>query len=267
MVEFHSLCNLEGMTRVPTLPDVIIGGAPRSGTTFLCEVLDKHPGVYLAKPIAPEPKVLLTDHPDGDAGILKRYDAYFGNASADLLRVEKTTNYFENDDARARFARLLPQTKLVILLRDPVDRAYSNWLWSRKNGLETLSFEEALNLEGKRPSPLPPERSAARPFDYATRGKYGSFAKAWIKALGRDRIGFFIFEHAIGDPDRFISSLQDFIGVARLPWSALRTGRVNSTDADRPIDAATACRLREHFREEIDEFHEITSCDVSAWKS
>jgi Sulfotransferase domain len=246
-------------------PDVIIGGAPRSGTTFLCEVLDKHPGVCLAKPIAPEPKVLLTGHPDGDAAILKRYEKYFAGAAPNLVRVEKTTNYFENADALSRFARLLPDTKLVILLRNPVDRAYSNWLWSRKNGLETLPFEKALGLEGERPSPLPPGRAAARPFDYATRGKYGTFAKAWIDALGRDRIGFFIFEEAIGRPERFIASLQKFMGLDPLPWSALRTGRVNATDPDKPIDPQTATRLREHFREEINRFHEITDVDVSAW--
>jgi hypothetical protein len=246
-------------------PDVVIGGAPRSGTTFLCEVLDKHPGACVAKPIAPEPKVLLSDHPEGDAGILARYDRYFANAPAGSVRIEKTTNYFENSDALARFKRLLPNTKLLILLRNPVDRAYSNWLWSKKNGLETLSFEEALSLEGTRPNPLPPERSAARPFDYAIRGQYGTLAKAWIDALGRDRIGFFIFEEMVGRPDELIRSIQLFMGLDPLPWSALRTGRVNATDAAAPIAAATAAVLRERFREEILEFQELTNIDVSAW--
>jgi hypothetical protein len=250
---------------MPILPDIVIGGAPRSGTTFLCEVLDKHPGVYLAKPIAPEPKVLLTGHPDGDTGILKRYDRYFGDAPPHLVRIEKTTNYFENEDARLRFAGLLPKARLIILLRDPVARAYSNWLWSRKNGLETLSFEEALSLEGRRPSPLPPGREAARPFDYAARGRYGSLARAWIEALGRDRIGFFIFEDVLSRPEHFITAIQAFAGLEQLPWSILRTGRVNATEADKPIDPETAKRLRERFASEIREFHDLTGVDVSAW--
>lgn len=247
------------------LPDIIIGGAPRSGTTFLCEVLDKHPGVYLAKPIAPEPKVLLSEHPDGDEGILKRYDHYFADAPPNLVRIEKTTNYFENEDARLRFARLLPKTKLIILLRDPVDRAYSNWLWSRKNGLETLSFEEALSLEGKRPSPLPPGREAARPFDYTTRGRYGSLARSWIEALGRDRIGFFIFEDILSRPEYFVAAIQAFAGLTQLSWSVLQTGRVNATEADRPIDPETAKRLRACFASEVREFHAVTGVDVAAW--
>jgi hypothetical protein len=250
---------------MPVLPDIVIGGAPRSGTTFLCEVLDKHPGVHLAKPIAPEPKVLLTGDADGDAGILKRYDSYFAKAAPHLVKIEKTTNYFENEDARLRFARLLPKTRLIILLRNPVDRAYSNWLWSRKNGLETLGFEEALNLEGKRPSPLPPGREAARPFDYTTRGRYGSLARAWIDALGRERIGFFIFEDILSRPEHFVAGIQTFARLEQLPWSVLQTGRVNATDADKPIDPKTAERLRERFASEIKDFHDLTGVDVSAW--
>jgi hypothetical protein len=181
------------------------------------------------------------------------------------VRIEKTTNYFENEDARLRFARLLPKTKLVILLRDPVDRAYSNWLWSRKNGLETLSFEEALSLEGKRPSPLPPGREAARPFDYTTRGRYGSLARSWIEALGRDRIGFFIFEDILSRPEYFVAAIQAFAGLTQLSWSVLQTGRVNATEADRPIDPETAKRLRACFASEVREFHAVTGVDVAAW--
>jgi len=250
---------------MPVLPDIVIGGAPRSGTTFLCEVLDKHPGVYLAKPFAPEPKVLLTGHRDGDTGILKRYDHYFSDAAPHLVKIEKTTNYFENEDARLRFARLLPKAKLIILLRNPVDRAYSNWLWSRKNGLETLGFEEALDLEGKRVSPLPPGRESARPFDYTARGRYGSLARAWIERLGRERIGFFIFEDILTRPEHFVAGIQAFAGLEQLSWSVLQTGRVNATEADKPIDPRTEARLREQFAPEIRDFHDLTGVDVSAW--
>jgi hypothetical protein len=253
------------MIRMSILPDVVIGGAPRSGTTFLCEVLDKHPGAFLAKPIAPEPKVLLGKYPNEHGAILRKYAGFFEHAAPHLVRIEKTTNYFENETARLRFARLLTKAKLIILLRNPVDRAYSNWLWSRKNGLETLSFEEALILEGRRPSPLPPGREAARPFDYTSRGRYGSLARAWIEALGRDRIGFFIFEDIVSQPEHLIASVQEFAGLEPLPWSALRTGRVNATEADKPIDPETARRLRELFLDEIRDFRTLTGVDVSAW--
>ena len=58
------------------LPDIVIGGAPRSGTTFLCELLAKHPDVFIARPVIPEPKVLILPHPDDVAGYRARYEAF-----------------------------------------------------------------------------------------------------------------------------------------------------------------------------------------------
>jgi hypothetical protein len=248
------------------VPDVIIGGAPRSGTTFLCELLLKHPDVHVAQPIAPEPKVCLTDHPLGNAGYLQRYAAYFRDVPADRVRIEKTTNYFENDEARERLAALLPDVRFIFIVREPVARAYSNWLWSRKNGLETLPFAQAIALEGQRPSPLPPERASARPFDYMTRGRYGTFAERWLQAFGRKRIAFFVFERTLEDPDGFVSELQDFIGIKPLPWNVLSTGKVNATEPDpKGLDPILAEALRQRIAPEVNRFASVTGTDVSIW--
>ena len=123
--------------RLP-VADAIIGGAPRSGTTFLCELLAKHPDVFVAKPFIPEPKVCMTPHPDGDAGLLQRYATFFSDAPRRAIRVEKTSYYLENAAARERLVRILPLARFVFILREPVERAYSNWMRSRDNGLETL---------------------------------------------------------------------------------------------------------------------------------
>ncbi len=247
------------------LPDVIIGGAPRSGTTFLCELLAKHPDIFVARPVIPEPKICLTPHPDGDSGLLARYAALFADAPPGALLMEKTSNYFENDEARARLARILMGTKFIFILREPVARAYSNWAWSRKNKLETLSFAQALTLEGHRPNPLPPEREYARPFDYFKRGRYGTLARKWIDAIGRERIGFFIFEDAVSEPERFAAYLQEFLGVHARPWSELATGRINAAEPGEGIEPGLAAELHERFRPEVALFSKVTGVDVSRW--
>jgi len=248
------------------LPDVVIGGAPRSGTTFLAELLAKHPGVYLAQPIIPEPKVCLRPHPDGDAGYIETYARLFADAPADAVCVEKTSNYFENAEARIRLARVLPAAKFVFMLREPVARAFSNWKWSTKNGLETLPFAEAVALEGRRPNPLGPEREAARPFDYMLRGRYGSFAAAWYALCGPERIRFFLFEEVMDDPAEFVLDLQCWIGLEPLPWSRLQTGRVNATDSDiSGLDPALAARLRAEIRPEVEAFAALTGHDLGVW--
>lgn len=249
------------------LPDVVIGGAPRSGTTFLAEILGKHPGIFLARPIAPEPKVCLRAHPDGNAGYRAEYARFFAAAPDGCLRVEKTTNYFENTAARDRLADLLTEARFVFILREPVARAYSNWKWSTKNGLETLPFAEAVALEGKRPNPLGPEREAARPFDYMLRGRYGSFAAAWFARFGRDRIHFCLFEDVIRDPAGFTAALQRWLGVEVLPWQMLETGRVNATvDDAEGLDPVLAARLRAAIEPEVAELVRLSGLDISVWR-
>ncbi len=253
------------MPRKP-LPDVVIGGAPRSGTTFLCEVLAKHPAVYVARPFIPEPKVLMTPHPDGDPGLLQRYVPFFSDAPEASTRVEKTSYYFENEDARSRFARVLPEAKIIFILREPVARAYSNWQWSTRNGLETLSFAEAIAAEGARASPLKADRAYARPYDYIERGLYSKFAANWIEAIGRKRIAFYMFEQAIAEPEAFVEDLQDFIGVERIAWPRLQTGVVNANDlADGEIEPAVASSLRARFATEMAQLACMTGLDISRW--
>jgi hypothetical protein len=249
------------------VPDIVIGGAPRSGTTFLCELLAKHPQVYVAQPFIPEPKVCMTPHAAGDAGLLDRYAGFFAQAPPHSVRIEKTSYYFENADARERLARVLPQAKFVFVMRDPVARAYSNWARTSAQGLETMPFEQAIELdEQARPIPLPPERAYARPFDYLTRGQYGTFAQAWIDAVGKSRLFFYIFEQAIDAPEPFVALLQRFAGIEALPWSQLSTGRINANENDgAAIAPALADRLRRRFAPEMERLARLTGLDVSVW--
>jgi Sulfotransferase domain len=251
--------------RLP-VPDIIIGGAPRSGTTFLCELLAKHPGVFIAKPFIPEPKVCMTPHPDGDAGLLQRYGVLFSDATPHAIRVEKTSYYLENAAARERLVRILPNAKFVFILREPVERAYSNWVRSRLNGIETLPFEDAIEREPDRVSPLPPQQAYARPFDYLSRGRYGSLIEAWISTVGRERLAIYIFEAAIAAPDAFVLDLQRFIGVDPLPWSALATGKINAIERGiEGLDERTAATLREKMRPEVEHLARIADVDVGRW--
>ena len=257
----------ERMTVRSATPDVVIGGAPRSGTTFLCELLAKHPQVYVAKPYIPEPKVCMTPHPAGDAGLLDRYAGFFADAPPQSVRVEKTSYYFENAEARERLVRLLPQARFAFILREPVARAYSNWSRTRSQGLEKLPFEKAIELdECVRPVPLPPDRAYARPFDYLSRGQYGTFAQAWIDAVGRSRITFCLFEAAVAAPESFAENLQRFVGVEPLPWAKISTGRINAgADDARAVDAALAARLRRRFAPEVERLAKLTGLDVTIW--
>jgi len=250
----------------PTLlPTFIIGGAPRSGTTFLCQALDRNPDVYFAKPYVPEPKVFVVPQ---DLSVCRdRYAAYFKDARHKPCRGEKTTLYFESATACARIRKHLPDVRILFMLREPVARAYSNYLWSKKNGLETLPFEQAVELEGTRESPLPPEKFYARPHDYLLRGDYATFARRYLDAFGPERVAFFLYEDIERNPERLFGDIQDFIGARRLPFAELNVGIVNSAkDLGPELEPVIAERLKTRMRAQVDQFVSLTGMDVSAWK-
>ncbi len=211
------------------LPDFIIGGAPRSGTTWLYQLLDRHPGVYMAKPLTPEPKFFLVD--DLYRQGLAHYSArWFADAPPDRQAGEKSTDYLESPEAAERLARSLPRIKLVFILREPADRAFSNFAWTRMNGLETEDFATALRLEAERERTLPDRWKFARPFSYFSRGLYADLLAEYWQRFPREQILVLKFEDIEANPRSVAERLHRFIGVVPRPLDAASLGVVNASD-------------------------------------
>jgi hypothetical protein len=169
------------------LPDFIIAGAPRSGTTWLYVLAQRHPQLAMAEPMVPEPKFFLDDK------LWQRGVDYYSTRWFDALPVgrvlgEKSANYMESSVVAERMSRVLPRVKLIFLLRNPIDRAYSNYLWSRWNGLETETLERALALERQRERGLIPRLRYARPHAYFSRGLYAKHQSRFLRRFPRERI-------------------------------------------------------------------------------
>ena len=157
---------LPGSAQAPRggrLPDFILIGAPKAGTTALHAALARHPQLFLSQ--VKEPKYYLCgDSPPpayrgpGDAHSNRewiwqrqRYLDLFAGAGEDRLAGESTPFYLYHRDARRRIAADLPEAKLIAVLRDPVDRAYSNWMHLWADGLEPCAdVVEACAREAKR---------------------------------------------------------------------------------------------------------------------
>lgn len=213
------------------LPDFIIGGAPRSGTTWLYELLDRHPDVHMAKPLAPEPKFFLRD--DEYAKGLKYYaDRWFAGVDAAKMAGEKSTDYLESADAASRIARDLPHVKLLFILREPVSRAYSNYCWSKMNGLEKEDFPTALRLEEQRERELPEKWKFTRPFSYFSRGLYADLLEAYFNRFMEQQILVTRFEDIIERPSTLADTVQRFIGVTPRPQDAEALGVINPSEHD-----------------------------------
>jgi len=251
----------------PLRPTFIIGGAPRSGTTLLCHLLERHPDVYIIQPYIPEPKILVRDPPGSPEECLRRYAEALAGAQAQRALGEKTSYYLEQEHAPGAIADTLGgDVRMLFIVREPVRRAYSNYLWSRKNGLETLPFDEAVRLEGMRPNPLGAARAYARPFDYLTRGDYATFAERYFRRFGPDRVKFVLYEDLELRPTGIMEEVQRFIGVPPIPMDAQSLGRINpARGVDGPLDPGIERRLRARMAPAVHRFAAVSGLDLTAW--
>ena len=230
------------------LPDFIIGGAPRAGTTWLYELLDRHPDVYMAKPLKPEPKFFLRDEVYAK-GLAHYSQTWFAGADTRKMAGEKSTDYLESAPAADRIARDLPRAKLVFILREPVDRAYSNYLWSRMNGLETESFDTAIRLEEDRERDLPDRWRFTRPFSYFSRGLYARLLEPYFNRFMAHQILVARFEDIRERPAELAASLHRFLGVSPRPGDVEGLGVVNPSVSELRGPDASIDRIRRELAE------------------
>jgi len=247
------------------LPDFIIGGAPRSGTTWLYELLDRHPDVYMAKPVKPEPKFFLVDHLY-EKGLQFYSDTWFAQAAEWQLAGEKSTDYLESRAAAERIAHDLPYVKLVFILRDPADRAYSNYLWTRMNGIETEDFETALRLEPERERTLPEKWKFARPFSYFSRGLYADLLAEYFARFRREQMLILRFEDIDQRPAVLADRLHRFLGVAPRPDDVDGLGVINpSENRGETLNAASRRQLMARYADSNRRLAEMLGPDFTLW--
>ena len=202
------------------LPDFFVAGAPKAGTTALHVALAQHPNLYLST--IKEPKFFLSDGPpptQGGPGDTKTYrehvwrrcdyEALFDAAPPGTLRGESTPFHLYRRDALGRIRALIPHARLIIVLRDPVERAHSNWthLWS--SGLDPIDdFVTACAAED--------ERVAAGWADfwhYKRIGLYGQQLEHLYSVFPREQVLVFRYRDLVDDPPGILDQISGFLGV------------------------------------------------------
>ena len=223
----------------------LVIGAQRCGTTYLHELLADHPEIAMAQPVPPEPKVFLSDEVV-DRGLEWYHQTWFPHARDARLLGEKSTSYLESPGAVARVAAVLQQPRIVVQLRDPIERAVSNWSFSRAHGMEDRSVTEALarNLDG--PLPWDPERTSVSPYAYLERGRYADHLAPWLAAFP-DLVHVQFLEELVESPDR-IGELYAWLGVDADVRPASLGQPVNQAEPpEETLDEGLVDRLREYF--------------------
>ena len=243
-----------GVTEHPAR-HVLLVGAQRSGTTYLGAALDAHPEITLARPLRPEPKVFC------DAGLSARgHEAYdetwFGHAGAERLLLDKSTSYLEDPEAPARAAAVLGTPHVVVVLRDPVQRALSNWRFSTDHGLETRDVEEALRADLEQEQQWDPGTTSVSPFAYVRRGRYVDHLPSW-RSTFPDTTHVLFLEELLADPT-VLTGLVGALGVDPDLTPTPTREPVNESSGNQPV-------LSEALRGTLEAYFEPSNAALADW--
>jgi hypothetical protein len=223
---------------------LVIGGQ-RCGTTGLVALLDAHPEIAMAQPARPEPKVFMSD--ELAARGLAWYElTYFAHVTTETLLGEKSTSYIEDAGAAGRAWAVLGEAEIVVQLRDPVQRAISNWRFSTQHGVEDRSLKEAFteNLDG--PRDWDKTKTSVSPFAYLERGRYSVYLQPWFDRFpGHVHVRF--LEDHLADPSS-IGDLYAALGVDPTFRPPDSDKKVNESTGRPPrLDGDLEARVRHYF--------------------
>jgi hypothetical protein len=226
---------------------LLVIGAQRCGTTFLHRVLDEHPDITMARPARPEPKHFLRAD-SVDLGLDWYRREYFAHASGEAVLGEKSTSYIESSAAAANARAVLGAATVLVMVRDPVARAVSNWRFSTGNGFESRPLVEALedNLASGRPWDPAETATSVSPFAYLERGRYADYLPAWDEQFP-GRVHVLLFDELVSGAEP-VAALYRLVGVddGFRPDSLGR--QVNESPGDVPeLPAGLVERLRGWF--------------------
>ncbi len=176
-------------------PNFVFIGPDKTGSTWLFELLRRHPQCYV--PIAKD--IYFFDR-FYDRG-MSWYASFFAGAPRDARAIgELSHDYLFSELAAERMARDLPDVKVLTCLRDPVERSFSHYLYLVRSGLTGLSFSEAIE---------------AFP-EIVTHSRYATYLKAYLKHFRRSQIGIFFFDQLRSDPRGFARGIFNMLNLEYL---------------------------------------------------
>ncbi len=296
-------------------PQFLIIGAARSGTTALYQYLAEHPGLFLTEPKEPHYFALAGTTPaftgPGDRQTINRLavpdrEAYlrlYRQARPDQVRGEASVSTMYYPEAVTRVREMVPDARLVCMLRDPVDRAFSAYGFMRTRGWEPCAtFEEALADEPRRI-----EAGWHHIWHYTAMSRYGEQLRHVLEVFPREQVLVLRHEDMTADPDAVLERVYDHLGVPPVPRSVTpdphRSGEPRSRFLGRVVSThhplkkllspvvpaslrrrlrrqivarnivRTSCRpetrrqLVQTFGPDLDLLEQLTGLDVAAWRA
>jgi Sulfotransferase family len=272
---------------MPNGPSFIIIGAVKAATTWTAHQLRVRPGLFLP---GPEPHYFSTEFHRGPEWYARRFDA----APPGSMIGEKSADYLAHPEAARRIADALPGVRLIVQLRDPVARAYSDYRMLYRRGAVAADPRRYLS---------PSSAAGAR---FLENGRYASHLARFYEHFPRDRICLILYEEIQSDPARALDRACAHIGISGAPAPMMIHQRRNDGDAPllplslrrllrpakglarpfrqkrwfesmrsalaRPVrypalPGELTAELRDHYRDDVLQLEMLTGRDLSGWRA
>jgi hypothetical protein len=303
---------------VKTLPNFFIIGAARSGTSSLDRYLSQHPEIYLspkkethffARDCLP-PRFTGPGDERLNQGLIRDEDHYaqlFAGVAGGKAVGESSAFYLCFPQTAERIAQAIPGAKILMILREPVDRTYSAYMFLARDSRETLSFEEGLSREAER------KRRGFEPmWWYKELSLYCNQVKHYLEVFGRDRVKVLLYDELFARPAQELREVFAFLGVredvvidtavrynvsgapkSRSLYTPLNhfifhpsplekrikslvplhlrkrwaSRAIGMLTRPMPLDSRIYAQLKEYFAEDVGKLEELLHRDLRSWRS
>lgn len=235
-------------------PNFIIGGTSAGGTSFLSTILVQHPQIYLPKEMRPEPHFFYKswEYEKGEEYYLSRW---FHNVPDSAKAVgERSSSYlFGGASVAKKIAQVYPNMKFIFTLRNPIERAWANYRYTVLEGLEDLSFDEALKEEQARVRGQSGIWAEIQPYNYTGRGFYAKQICDYYKYFPPENFLFTKSELLSIQTEIELQKIYEFLELTELNFQYKRTPDHTSGNV---INPKLQMELRKYFGERFDKIIE-----------
>ncbi len=213
------------------LPDFLIIGVPKGGTTYLYDLLNQHPSISMSR--RKEIHFFDRNYHRGK----RYYRSFFPKSDLGMLTGEASVNYFYSDTAMERIQRDLPSIKLILLLRNPIDRAYSHFQMNKKDMVEK-SFEKHIYSVG----------FEQNKYQYLEKGLYAMHLDRWRSFLEKGQLLIIKSEDLFEDDLSVINRVLGFLGLSE---EVMLASKNKNSLAYKALSLETRQELMDYFKEDM----------------
>lgn len=210
-------------------PHFFVVGEPRSGTTSLHDLLAQHPDIYMSQVKEPHYfSEIQFPSPDNEVLQITRdeqgYLALFAEAAAGQLRGESSTYYLADPASPRLLHDALPEAKLIAVLRDPIDRAYSHYLLYNRRGNQKKSFYETVqyNIET-------PNDQQDLTYNLVELGRYHKHVSNYLKYFSKNRLLVLLTDDLHKRPQETLEQIFEFLGADKNQASKIQPGEAQNS--------------------------------------